>query len=80
MSRDPQQYPDLPYHHIWEWRDDDDEPYWVVRLAEILEVVGDGTTRAAAESALRECLVDYVRYRQGDGLPVAEPAPYTASR
>lgn len=51
----------------------------MVRLAEIPEVVGDGTTREGAESALRECLVDYVRYRQADGLPVAEPSSGAAA-
>ena len=79
MTREPSHYLELPYHRIWEWREDDAEPYWVVRLAEIPEIVGDGATRGDAESALRECLLDYVRYRQAEGLPVAEPAPRAAA-
>ena len=73
MTRDAKYYADLPYRRIWEWRQDDAEPYWVVRLAEIPEVVGDGGTRPEAEAALRECLADYVRYRQAEGLEVPEP-------
>jgi predicted RNase H-like HicB family nuclease len=79
-SKDAQHYLALPYQQVWEWREDEVEPYWLVRLAEIPQVVGDGPTRAEAEAALRECLVDYVRYRQTEGLPVAEPAPRTAAR
>lgn len=73
MNRNPSQYLDLDYQHVWEWREDDAEPYWVVRLAEIPEVVGDGATRPDAEAALRECLLDYVRYRQAEGLTVPKP-------
>lgn len=65
MNRDPQFYLDLPYHQVWEWREDDAEPYWVVRLGEIPEVVGDGASREEAAAALRQCLADYVSYRQG---------------
>ena len=79
MSQDASYYLDLPYGRVWEWREDDAEPYWVVRLAEIPEVVGDGTTRAEAEAALRECLGDYVRYRQAEGLTVPEPSPRAAA-
>lgn len=44
-----------------------------MRLAEIPEVVGDGVSRAGAEAALRECLADYVAYRQAEGLEIPEP-------
>ncbi len=37
MSRDPQFSLGLPYRQVWEWREDDAEPYWVVRLGEIPE-------------------------------------------
>ena len=50
-----------------------------MRLGEIPEVVGDGVTRDEAEAALGECLADYVRYRQAEGLPIAEPAPRAAA-
>lgn len=79
MNRDPSYYLELPYQTVWEWRQDDAEPYWVVRLAEIPEVVGDGATRGEAETALGRCLADYVRYRQAEGLPIAEPAPRAAT-
>ena len=72
MTRDAKYYADLPYRRIWEWRQDDAEPYWVVRLAEIPEVVGDGATRCDAETALRGCLEDYVAYRLAEGLEVPE--------
>jgi predicted RNase H-like HicB family nuclease len=58
VNRDPSYYLKLPYRQLWEWREDDAEPYWVVRLAEIPEIVGDGATRAEAEAALRQCLAD----------------------
>ncbi|HQG54641.1 MAG TPA: hypothetical protein PLT83_04055 [Thermoleophilia bacterium] len=45
----------------------------MVRLAEIPEVVDDGVTRGEAEAALRQCLSDYVAYRQGEGLEIPEP-------
>ena len=73
MKRDPRSYVDLPYRRVWEWREDDAEPYWVVRLAEIPEVVGDGSSRPEAEAALRQCLEDYVQYRQAEGLEIPEP-------
>lgn len=79
MNRDVDYYLRLSYRRLWEWREDDAEPYWVVRLAEIPEVVGDGATRAEAEAAVRECLADYVRYRQAEGLPIPEPAPHAAA-
>jgi predicted RNase H-like HicB family nuclease len=79
VNRDPSQYLRLPYHRVWEWREDDAEPYWVVRLSEIPEVVGDGSTRAEAEAALDECLADYVRYRLAEGLPITEPTPRAAA-
>ena len=67
--------PPSPYRRVWERREDDLEPYWVVRLAEIPEVVGDGTTRAEAEAALAQCLEDYVAYRLAEGLPIPEQGP-----
>ncbi len=79
MTRDIEAYLELPYHRVWEWREDDAEPYWVVRLTEIPEVVGDGATRTEAEAALRQCLSDYVAYRRAEGLPVPEPAARTAT-
>jgi len=79
LNRDPKHYLDLPYRQEWEWREDDAEPYWVVRLAEIPEVVGDGATRAEAEAALRQCLADYVRYREAEGLKIPEPSPRAAA-
>lgn len=69
----------LHYRQLWEWREDDAEPYRVVRLAEIPEVTGDRPTRTAAESALRQCLADYVRYRQAEGLAIPEPKPRAAA-
>lgn len=79
MNRDPNYYEELPYGRVWEWREDDSDPYWVVRLVEIPDVVGDGPTRDEAEAALRECLADYVRYRQAEGLLIPEPAPRAAA-
>jgi len=79
VKRAPEDYAGLPYRRIWEWREDDAEPYWVVRLAEISEVVGDGSTRPEAEAALRECLADYVRYRQAEGLTIPEPEARAAA-
>jgi predicted RNase H-like HicB family nuclease len=79
VSREPQQYLDLPYHRVWDWREDDAEPYWMVRLVEIPEVVGDGAGRAEAEAALRQCLIDYVLYRQAEHLAVPEPDPAAAA-
>ena len=76
---EPRSYADLPYRRVWEWRQDDAEPYWVVRLAEIPEVVGDGSTRSEAEAALRECLADYVRYREAEGLTIPEPEARAAT-
>ena len=79
MSRDPQHYLDLPYQQAWEWREDDAEPYWIVRRAGIPEVVGDGTARGEAEQVPGHFLVDYVRYRQAEGLTIAEPPPPAAA-
>jgi predicted RNase H-like HicB family nuclease len=56
VNRGPKHYLELAYQQVWEWREDDAEPYWVVRLAEIPEVAGDGATRNETEAALRECL------------------------
>lgn len=78
-DRDCDRYLELPYHRVWEWREDDAEPYWVVRLAEIPEVVGDGPSREQASAALRECLSDYVRYRLGEGLTIPEPSSRAAA-
>lgn len=78
MNRDSKFYLDLPYREVWEWREDDAEPYWVVRLGEIPEVVGDGASREAAVAALRRCLADYVGYRQAEGLDIPEPEPRAA--
>jgi predicted RNase H-like HicB family nuclease len=77
--RDAEHYAALPYHRVWERREDVTEPYWLVRLAEIPEVVGDGVTRPEAEAALEQCLLDYVRYRQDEGLPVAVPSSQEAA-
>jgi hypothetical protein len=41
VTRDEEHYAALPCHRVWERREDDAEPYWLVRLAEIPEVVGD---------------------------------------
>lgn len=79
MTRDAKGYLDLPYRRIWEWREDDAEPYWVVRLAEIPEVTGDGATRPEAEAALYQCLEDYVAYRRAEGLEIPEPEARTAT-
>jgi predicted RNase H-like HicB family nuclease len=79
VNREPSYYLELPYQQVWEWREDDAEPYWVVRLVEIPEVAGDGVTRGEAAAALRECLADYVRYRQAEGLTIAEPTPRAAA-
>jgi predicted RNase H-like HicB family nuclease len=79
VNRDLDYYLTLPYGHVWEWREDDSEPYWVVRLVEIPDVVGDGSTRGEAEAALCECLADYVRYRQAEDLPIAAPEPRAAA-
>ncbi len=79
MKRAPEDYAGLPYRRVWEWREDDAEPYWVVRLVEIPEVVGDGDTRSEAEAALRECLADYVRYREAEGLTIPEPEARAAT-
>lgn len=79
MNRDVGSYTALPYHRVWEWREDDAEPYWVVRLDEIPEVVGDGASRAEADAALSRCLEDYVRYRQSEGLHIPEPKPKAAA-
>jgi predicted RNase H-like HicB family nuclease len=77
--RDAQHYAALPYHRVRERREDDAEPYWLVGLVEIPEVVGDGATRPKAEVALEQCLLDYVRHRQDEGLPVAEPSSQAAA-
>jgi len=79
VTRDAQSYPDLPYRRVWEWREDDAEPYWVVRLAEIPEVVGDGATRPEAEAALAQCLEDCVAYRRAEGLEIPKPEARTAT-
>ena len=79
MNRDPEYYVGLPYRQVWEWRTDDAEPYWVVRLGEIPEVVGDGVSREEAAAALRQCLADYVSYRQAEHLGVPEPEPRVAA-
>jgi len=79
VNRDPQFYLGLPYDQVWEWREDDAEPYWVVRLGEIPEVVGDGASREEAAAALRQCLADYVSYRQAEGLEIPEPGPRAAA-
>ena len=79
MSREPQEYAGLPYRRVWEWREDDAEPYWVVHLAEIPEVVGDGASRSEAEAALRQCLEDYAAYRQAEGLEIPEPEARAAA-
>jgi predicted RNase H-like HicB family nuclease len=79
MNRDPQFYLGLPYRQVWEWREDDAEPYWVVRLGEIPEVVGDGTSREEAAAALRQCLADYVSYRHAEDLEIPEPETRAAA-
>ena len=79
MKRDPKDYAGLPCRQVWEWREDDAEPYWVVRLAEIPEVVGDGATRGEAEAAMRECHADYVAYRQAEGPAIPEPEAQAAA-
>jgi predicted RNase H-like HicB family nuclease len=80
VSKTVEHYLSLPYEQVWEWRDDDTEPYWVVRLAEIPEVVGDGTTKDEAAAHLRRCLVDYIAYRQAEGLSIAEPSGEAAAQ
>ena len=35
MSKEATPHLERPYRRVWEWREDDAEPYWVVRLAEI---------------------------------------------
>jgi predicted RNase H-like HicB family nuclease len=46
---------------------------------DVPEVVGDGATHDEAGAALRECLADYARYRQSEGLPIPEPTPPAAA-
>jgi predicted RNase H-like HicB family nuclease len=59
----------LPYGRVWEWRKDDEDAYWLVRLADIPEVVGDGATREEAEAALRMCFEEYVAWRAEEAEP-----------
>jgi predicted RNase H-like HicB family nuclease len=79
VNPDPQGRTDLAYRRLWEWREDDVEPYWVARLAEIPEVVGDGTTRSEAKAALRRCSEDYAAYRRAEGLTIPGPEAQTAT-
>ncbi len=79
MKRDPKDNAGLPYRQVWEWREDDAEPYWVVRLAEMPEVVGDGANRGEAEAAMRKCLADNVAYRQAEGLAIPKPEARAAA-
>ena len=79
MNRDPEYYIGLPFRQVWEWREDDTEPYWVVRLGEIPGVVGDGASREEATAARRQCLADYVSYRQAEHLDVPEPETRVAA-
>jgi predicted RNase H-like HicB family nuclease len=79
VTTDAKSYFDLPYRRVWEWREDDAEPYWLVRLAEIPEVVGDGPTRDEADAALRKCLEDYVDYRRAEGLDIPAPDQQAAA-
>jgi predicted RNase H-like HicB family nuclease len=79
MNRDPEFYLGLPCRRVREWREDDAEPYWVVRPGEIPEVVGDGASRDEAAAALRRCLANYVSYRQTEGLEIPEPEPRAAA-
>jgi len=63
VNRYPEYYLGLPYRQVWECREDDAKPCWVVRLDEIPEVFGDGASREEAEAAPRTCLADNVSYR-----------------
>ena len=79
MKRAPEDYAGLPYRRVWEWREDDAEPYWVRAPGRQPEVVGDGGTRPEAEAALGECLADYVRYRRSRGADDPEPEARAAT-
>jgi predicted RNase H-like HicB family nuclease len=79
VNKEPEQYHEASYHRVWVRREDDADPYWVVRLLEIPQVVGDGPTRAEAEAALRQCFLDYVRYALAEGLDVPEPRDEAAA-
>lgn len=66
-------YRSLPYSRVWETRTSAQERYFLVRLAEVPFVAGDGLTREEALSNLRSAFDDFLSSRLESGLPVPSP-------
>lgn len=64
----------LPYQRKLEIHEEGGERYFVYRLVDIPEVVGDGETKDEALARLRECFDDYMSWRLEEGLPIRLPA------
>jgi len=66
-------YRSLPYSRVWETRTSAHERYFLVRLAEVPFVAGDGLTREEALSNLRSAFDDFLSSRLESGLAVPSP-------
>jgi len=73
MPRTLEDYRKLPYQRALEAHEEAGQRYFVYRLVEIPQVVGDGESKDEAQENLRRCFDDFVEWRLESGLPIPEP-------
>ena len=66
-------YLSLPYDREVIPRDDSSGRYFVVRLRDIPEIYGFGSTRRNALRMMREAMPDHIAYCLEAGIPIPEP-------
>ena len=74
MKRDKSYYMALPYRFDWDLRVEEGERYYLVSVAEVDGVCGDGQTQEGAMASLWDSFDSYLTWRLEDHLPIPEPA------
>ncbi len=72
VVKDLEYYCKLPYTVILE-RHDDQDTYWVARVAELPHCLIHGNTPEEAVKEIEEVKLDWIRSNLEDGLPIPEP-------
>lgn len=63
-----------PYERRFEIREEGGQRYFLYRLVDIPEIMGEGATKSEALAHLRECFDDYMTWRLEESLPITPPS------
>jgi predicted HicB family RNase H-like nuclease len=74
-KQDLEYYLSLPYTIILERWDDDKQPYWVARVAELPHCLIHGDSPEEAIKEIDEVKKDWIISNLKRGLPIPEPSP-----